>query len=141
MAKTKNTQKEAQTSADSFFNVRPIHVARIRHYLENGMDKVIIHGDGMMFGGEKGKLYDGKTIEEGSDHHREFNSGVAEINKNEIVSRAKFRAIYEKGGELPESPDDIIKEFHINQAKETVNETKAQTNNGFSNSITIEDPK
>jgi predicted lipid-binding transport protein (Tim44 family) len=101
--------------------------------LKAGYEPVIIHGDGHMFAGA--------SAMEGSDHHKEYNSGVAEINKDEIISRAKFRAIYYKNSELPTTPEDIIQEFYDQQAKELQNVTKAEVSTNFANAITIEDPK
>jgi hypothetical protein len=129
MAKKTNTPLVVNT----LFNVQPIHVARIGAYLNAGHEPVIIHGDGHMFAG--------KSAMEGSDHHKEYNSGVAEINKDEIISRAKFRAIYQKNSELPTTPEDIVQEFYDNQAKELQNVTKAEVASNFANAITIEDPK
>jgi len=125
---------------NTIFNVKPIHVARIEAYLQAGYDKVIIHGDGAMFCGKTGQLFEGKTMEEGSDHHREFNSGVAEINKDELVARAKFRAIYKKGDELPKTVEDIIQEFYDNQAREMQASVKQDLSSGFKNAVTNPDP-
>jgi hypothetical protein len=129
MAKKINTPLVSNT----LFNVQPIHVARIKAYINAGHSPIIIHGDGHMFAG--------KLAQEGSDHHKEFNSGVAEINKDEVISRAKFRAVYKKGDELPTTPEDVIQEFYDNQARELQNITKAEINTGFSNAITISDPE
>jgi hypothetical protein len=126
-------KKTTPLVVNTLFNVQPIHVARIKAYLNAGHEPVIIHGDGMMFAG--------KASQEGSDHHKEYNSGVAEINKDEIISRAKFRAVYSKSDELPTIPEDVIQSFYDNQAKELQNITRAEVNTNFSNAITIEDPK
>ncbi len=115
----------------TLFNVQPIHVTRIENYIKAGYSPIIIHGDGSMFAGAMAM--------EGSDHHKEFNSGVAEINKNEVVSRAKFRAIFEKGNPLPSSVDEIVKAFFDNFSKETQNVTKAVVNDNFKNAISIAD--
>jgi len=137
MAKKEKTNVSV---TNTIFNVRPIHVARIKAYLDAGYDKVIIHGDGMMFCGKTGQTFDGKTMEFGSDHHKEFNSGVAEINKNELIARAKFRAIYVKGGELPSTPEEVIQEFYDNQAREMQSATKPELATNFKNAVTVPDP-
>jgi len=96
------------------FNVQDIHVKRISQYV-NQFGNVIIHGDGMMFTGPDAK--------KGSDYHRQFNAGV-EINKKEAISRAKFRAIYDKSSTMPKTPDDVLAEFYSNANKEMQEDTK-----------------
>jgi hypothetical protein len=132
--------KKQKFEGNTIFNVKPIHITRIKAILDAGYDTVIIHGDGMMFAGKKDQTFDGKTVKDGSDHHKEYNSGVAEINKDEPVSRAKFRAIYKTGDTLPQTPDDVIQEFYDNQNRELQSSTKPETKEGFRNSITVADP-
>ncbi len=132
--------KKTNFKGNTVFNVRPIHVARIKAHIDAGYDTVIIHGDGMMFAGKAGQTFDGKTVQDGSDHHREFNSGVSEINKDEVVARSKFRAIYKKGDPLPGTLEDIIQEFYDNQNREMQNATRPEVKEGFRNAVTIPDP-
>jgi hypothetical protein len=92
------------------FNINDITVKRISSYLKQFGKVVIVHGDGMLFAGEKAFT--------GSDHHRKFNSGV-ELNTNsEAVSRAKFRAIYKEGDTLPTTVKDVIDEFFAENMRE-----------------------
>ena len=110
--------------SDTNFNISNIHVSRVKSLL-NKFDTVIIHGDGAMFAGS-----DALT---GSDYHKSFNAGY-EVNKAEVISRAKFRAIYKKGDAAPTCPEDILSEFYLNANKEIQDTTKpelAKTNNNF----------
>ena len=100
--------------SETNFNVKDIHISRIKNYLKNH-GTVIIHGDGMMFVGAE--------AEKGSEHHKEFNSGY-ELNKAEVVSLAKFRAIYKTGDTLPTTPDDVLSEFYANSQREIQEHTK-----------------
>jgi hypothetical protein len=59
---------------------------------------VYVHGDGLMV-----------TSEEGSDHHKKYNSGG---DVNEAVNRASYRAIYKKGDKLPETERELENEFY-----------------------------
>lgn len=120
----------------TIFNIKAIHVSRINKLLESGFDEVIIHGDGSMFAGKTGQLFDGKTHKEGSDYHKEFNSGV-EMNENEAVARGKFRASFTKSN-APKSEQQIIKAFYDTQAREMQNETKPEIK-GFANVVTLKD--
>ena len=137
----KQRKEISQTLAsDTMFNVKPIHVVRIKANLDAGCEDVTIHGDGMIFvtfTGRDGKLVDGKL---GSEHHKEFNSGVAEINKDEVIARAKFWARYKRGEELPTTPEEIIQEFYDNQTRETQTKTKPEAVGGFKNAFSIADP-
>ena len=133
-------KKEVTSFQNTVFNVKPIHISRIKAYLDAGFNPVIIHGDGSMF--VSFEKADGTKVngKDGSDHHVEFNSGVAEINKDEKISRAKFRAIYNKGDELPETPTDVVKEFYNNQAREMQNQTIQEMSHGFENTVTLPEP-
>ena len=97
-------------SNDTIFNVRDIHLERIKKLIDAGHDTVVIHGDGSMFAG--------KEAITGSEHHIEYNSGVPTINKDEPIARNAFRAIYKKGDVLPETAQEVIKEFYNNQNKD-----------------------
>ena len=123
-------KKKEIISNGTLFNVQDVHVSRIAKILES-QDIVIIHGDGSMFSGKDAML--------GSEHHREFNSGVAEINRNEVISRSKFRAIYKKGDVLPTTPQDIIKEFYNDQARTMQDVTKEVNQGNFDNAISVAD--
>ena len=102
--------------SDTNFNISNIHVSRVKSLL-NKFDTVIIHGDGAMFAGS-----DALT---GSDYHKSFNAGY-EVNKAEVISRAKFRAIYKKGDAAPTCPEDILSEFYLNANKEIQDTTKPE---------------
>jgi hypothetical protein len=124
---------------NAFFNVKEIHVSRIAKLLDSGYDEVIIHGDGSMFAGRNGQLFDGKSHKDGSDHHKTFNSGAEEINKNDMVSRAKYRAFYRKGDKLPKDKNEIISTFYLTQAKEIQFKKTDESSKVFSNIITLKD--
>jgi hypothetical protein len=111
MAKENNI-KVSETN----FNVKQIHVNRIKSFLKQ-FDTVIIHGDGAMFVGPK--------AEEGSKFHKQFNAGY-EVNKAEVVSRAKFSATYNKGEETPNTPEDVLADFYLNAQKEIQAQTKPE---------------
>ena len=133
---TKNintTTTSSRSNNGTVFNVQPIHVARIKAYLEAGHSPVIIHGDGNMFTGNDALI--------GSNHHREFNSGVPTVNENEAITKNAFRAIYKKGDELPATPKDVIKEFYADQTKSMQVSAQQVTTNNFGNAITVADPK
>lgn len=138
MAKKTNTPEPI---GNTMFNVRPIHIARIKAHLDAGFEDVTIHGDGQLFAtftGKDGVKVDGKI---GSDHHKEFNSGVEEINKDEVISRAKFRVTYRKGDTLPGTPEEVIKDFYDNFAREMKEKTKPEIQTGFKNAAYVADPK
>lgn len=59
---------------------------------------VYVHGDGLMV-----------TTEEGSNHHKLYNSGG---DVNEAVNRASYRAIYKRGDKLPETDRELENEFY-----------------------------
>ena len=124
---------------ETYFNIKPIHIARIGAYLKV-YDTVVIHGDGHMFAGKNGVNINGKTFMDGSDHHIEFNSGADSFNKDEVVGRAKFRAIYNRGDELPTTPEEVIQEFYENQKREMQQATRPEMNTGFKNAVTLPDP-
>jgi hypothetical protein len=124
---------------NTFFNVKEIHISRIAKLLDSGYDEVIIHGDGSMFAGREGQLFNGKSHREGSDHHKTFNAGAEEINKNDMVSRAKYRAFYKKGDKLPKDKSEIISTFYLTQAKEIQFKKTDESSKVFSNIITLKD--
>ena len=93
----------------------------------------IIHGDGILFAGP--------DAEKGSAHHREYNSGVAEINELEPISRAKFFAKYDRN-KLPKSIDEVISEFYENEKALMIANSKApETSDKFNISIEDDEPK
>jgi len=140
-SKGKSAVTEALAAqAETYFNVKQIHIARIGAYLKV-YDTVIIHGDGHMFAGKNGVLINGKSFMDGSDHHKEFNSGADSFNKDEIVGRAKFRAIYNRGDELPTTPEEVIQEFYENQKREMQAATRPELTTGFKNAVTLPDPE
>jgi hypothetical protein len=126
-------KKITKVDNGTVFNVQPIHIVRIKTILEAGHSPVIIHGDGSMFAGKDALI--------GSDHHREFNSGVPTVNENEAITKNAFRAIYKKGDELPATPKDVIKEFYADQTKSMQVSAQQVTTNNFGNAITVADPK
>lgn len=150
MAKQKQTQMIEENSAqevnmpiskrvqNTFFNIKEIHLERIKRLFELGNDKVIIHGDGCLFASKLGQKFgeSGETIEQGSDYHKEFNSGAPTVNKNELVARAGYRAIYERG-KAPKSVDEIIDDFYANEAKEMQAMTKPENKNHLSNTVLL----
>lgn len=126
-----------KTKADTFFNVKDVHIEWIKLLFEKGYDKVIIHGDGSMFAGKLGQKFNGLTMEDGSNHHKEFNSGVSAINENEIVSRIAFRAIYTRDGKLPETANDVIEEFYRNEKLELQAANRPEVKSVFTNTVSI----
>jgi len=116
-------------SNDTVFNVKEVNVERIKKLIDSGYETVIIHGDG--------NIFSGKDAFAGSDHHKEYNSGVPTVNQNEPIVKNAYRAIYKKGDTLPESFQEIIKEFYNNQNKDLqkVNQTVQTT--GFNGAITV----
>jgi hypothetical protein len=116
-------------SNDTVFNVKEVHVDRIKKLIDGGYETVIIHGDGSLFAG--------KDALEGSNHHKEFNSGVPTVNVNEPIAKNAYRAFYKKGETLPESPQDIIKEFYNNQNKDLQKSNQPEQTTGFNGAITV----
>jgi hypothetical protein len=127
-----------KAKVDTFFNVKDIHIERINALLNAGNDKVIIHGDGCLFTGKLGQKFGeaGKTMEEGSDHHKEFNSGAPSINKQELVSRASYRATYTKANR-PVSVEAIIEDFYANESNEMQENLKPQNRDTLSNTVSV----
>lgn len=138
--KNKAVAEALASQNETYFNVKPIHVARIAAYLKV-YDTVVIHGDGHMFAGKNGQNINGKSFMDGSNHHIEFNSGADSFNKDEVVGRAKFRAIYNRGDELPTTPAEVIQEFYENQKREMQQATRPELSTGFKNAVTLPEPE
>lgn len=113
------------------FNVNERHIKYLNALLSQ-KDLVIIHGDGTIFSSYLTPLVPTRDNEMkpislpaaqvGSNHHREFNSGY---DTNEAVSKASFRAIFNKGDKV-ESVDQVIKAFYEQVGKELADKTTAK---------------
>ena len=87
------------------FNINEKVISQIADVLEVA-PVVYVHGDGLMV-----------TSEEGSNHHKEYNSGG---DPNEAVNRAAYRAIYKKGDKLPVTEKELEMEFYEQRKRDDI---------------------
>jgi hypothetical protein len=119
------------------FNINKKHVQYVRALLngnkyQDPKDIVIIHGDGHIFASsenekadyqeENGKRESLPLAFAGSNHHKTFNSGFDDFENTSI---ARYRAIYRKGDEAPETVEDIEKAFFDEANKSLVEQNSA----------------
>ena len=94
------------------FNIHKKVINQIADVLEVA-PIVYVHGDGLM-----------TTTEEGSDHHKKYNSGG---DVNEAVNRASYRAIFKKGDKLPETDKELENEFYEQRKRDLQRQNAPKT--------------